>query len=239
VSERIAVVTAIIGPVDDLHDPVPQSVPCDWFCYTDQRRTSRVWQVLDGTTAWQKGPSVAELQLRENNLRSKWFKWQHHVLPELAGYQRVVYIDGSLIIKDPFFVEHFCAAAGSGASLLIHPKRDCAYAEAAFCWGIPKYVDCRFDDQVAAYRAEGFPEHWGLWCAGVQCRPLDERHNAVWDSIWSEVLRWGKQDQVSLARALWKTGLRPASWEPEGGLYWSRYLAKANHLPGYQELGLK
>ena len=46
---RTIVYTAIIGPYDDLHDPLIVSPDCDYVCFTDQPLTSDVWKIVHVT----------------------------------------------------------------------------------------------------------------------------------------------------------------------------------------------
>lgn len=91
-----------------------------------------------------------------------------------------------------------------------HPEdRDCLYAEAAHCRDWPKYRDQPLDDQVAAYRAEGVPEHLGLWALTSMARRHTEGMRALGDAWCAEIRRWTIQDQVSFPVVLWRSGVTP------------------------------
>lgn len=231
----VCLVTAVVGPVDEIRDPVAQSVPVDCICYTDQDRKRKRWQVLPAD-AWKAAPEAVRLAEMGPNLQAKWYKWQTHKLPEVQGYEWIVWVDGSIHINDADFVKDYIAAAQNGLTFWKHPKRDCAYAEAYYSMGVPKYKGDPLAQQVEDYRAAGFPEHYGLWAVGLHAKRRPET-DAVMDALWAEILARGRQDQVSVPYALWQQGIQPGTFDADGGLYWSKYFRKANHLPGYEELG--
>jgi hypothetical protein len=94
-----------------------------------------------------------------------------------------------------------------------HPEdRDDLYQEAAHCRDWPKYRDEPLDAQVAAYRAEGVPEHGGLWATGTIARRHTAAMASLGDAWLEEMRRWTIQDQVSLPAVLWRRGVRPAAF---------------------------
>jgi predicted O-methyltransferase YrrM len=99
-----------------------------------------------------------------------------------------------------------------------HPEsRDCAYQEAEETVRQHKAQRAVVDAQMARYREEGFPEHFGL----SACYVLVRRHtgevqefNKLW---WREYQNGAKRDQLSFDYLRWKTGLR-VNWIP-GNLF--------------------
>jgi len=56
----------------------------------------------------------------------------------------------------------------SGLAAHAHTARDCIYEEAVASVAYPeKYSTQPIMEQVDSYRAEGHPEHWGLWACGT------------------------------------------------------------------------
>jgi hypothetical protein len=73
---------------------------------------------------------------------------------------------------------------------------------------MPKYHNLPLHDQVATYRAEGYPEHHGLMACTVIARHFnDDRLECINEAWWQENLRWTYQDQLSLPVVLWRQGL--------------------------------
>ena len=95
-----------------------------------------------------------------------------------------------------------------------HPERTCAYQEAEHC--LTRELDDadRIRSQMARYRAEGFPEQFGLAAVTVLLRrhtPALERFNRLW---WEEIQLGSVRDQLSFPYVLWKLGL---TWTPLDG----------------------
>jgi hypothetical protein len=82
-------------------------------------------------------------------------------------------VDGRIIhVSDGAFIAQVRTLLQDHELVLTdHPEdRDCAYQEAEHCWDWPKYRDEPLREQVAQYRSEGMPEHFGLWAAGCIAR---------------------------------------------------------------------
>ncbi len=210
---QICVYTAIFGGYDHLLPPVSQSVDCEFICFTEARRPARdgAWRVI-------RTDQHARLHPR---MRAKYFKIQaHEVFPggRLAWryqpfgrrprYDAVIWVDGCLRIKDPDFAAAFAACIGPhGWSLFPHPDRACIYDEVRELPGMRKYEGTPFAQQVAAYKAEGFPEKAGLIAGGLIARdPRNPKVAQINDAWWRENLRWTYQDQLSLPVVLWRLG---------------------------------
>jgi len=91
-----------------------------------------------------------------------------------------------------------------------HPGRGCIYDEAKVCirWG--KGDPDTIRRQVDRYRAEGYPEHNGLYCGFLLVRRHNDtmqKFNQVW---WDEITSGSTRDQISLPYVCWKLGIEPA-----------------------------
>jgi hypothetical protein len=203
---RVCVFTAIYGGYDDLLQPVKQTVPCDFVCFTDAPWPRRVgaWRVVRSDI----------LPGAEPRRRAKYFKvLSHHVFKKgwlgwWRRYDAVIWVDGCLRIKDPGFAAAFAGHIGAhGLAMFVHPDRDCIYdelPEAAAqrkCWGLP------LAEQVAAYRAEGYPAHNGLMaCTLIARDPRSDAVARINEAWWAEIERWSVRDQLSLPVVLWRLG---------------------------------
>lgn len=118
----------------------------------------------------------------------------------LPEYEHTIWIDGAYEVTDPGFVDQALACINeSDMALWRHPDRDCIYDEADASLALPKYQGVGIERQVAHYRKNGHPAHWGLWSCGAIARrhsPLQERLSKAW---YAEVgFGWGSvQDQIS------------------------------------------
>lgn len=234
---RIAVITAIYGPVDPLRDHRAQELPpgwtCDWFCFTDQpfvQEKKSVWKLIYKPYH----ESVTHPKMNLNVYKAKFYRMQNHKVDILQKYDCYVWLDGHVGIGDPDFVGDIVKRAGEFMAMWPHPNRECLYKEAYYSLTAPKYKDEPIRDQIATYEAAGMPHDWGLWCAGMSARRVNPLTNRLWDEWWNEILQWSFQDQVALPYIFWKNNRRP--FEMPDDVRWSKYGRIKNHLPGFQEL---
>ena len=128
------------------------------------------------------------------------------------------------------FAAEFVRCVGpAGLSMFPHPDRACIYDEVLASRGMAKYAGLPLAEQVASYRAEGFPAQAGLIAAGLIARrsgqPALARIEAAW---WAENLRWTYQDQLSLPVVLWRLG---AGYDPVPLNLWNNpWFDRADHL---------
>jgi hypothetical protein len=140
----------------------------------------------------------------------------YKILPHkfLPGYDYTVWLDGSLIIKDPRIAELVSKALkDKEMALFKHRERNCIYKELEVC------IEQKRDDpevmraQIEKYRKEGYPENNGLGETGVLIRKKSNKvikHNEAW---WNEIESHSKRDQLSFNYVLWKQGLETAQIE--------------------------
>lgn len=201
VPQRAVVVTATYGGLDaQLHVPVPQDMPVEWVCFTDDPHLSvpAPWRV-------EVRPGRFGDDARMNAKVAK-------MCPEV-GCDDVVWTDASHQVTHRSFVREALACRNDGAAFFAHPRRDCIYAELAALRGPEgqgRYADRPLDEQEAAYRAEGFPEHAGLYSGGTIAWDLrDERVKRLGAAWLEETARWSHHDQVELPVVLRRLGITP------------------------------
>lgn len=109
---RIAFVSAIIGGYERTTKPVAnQTVPVDCIVYSDRAdlETHGIWRIID-TERYRLGINATDASPAYNNSlsnnthtfnRAKFFKLNLHRLPELAQYDIVVWLDGTVEVTSP------------------------------------------------------------------------------------------------------------------------------------------
>lgn len=87
-------------------------------------------------------------------------------------------------------------------------KKDCLYKEAVSC-AMSKYNGSpAIYEQMKKYKAEGFPEQYGLCATGIIIRKNNDKvkkFNRIW---WGEVRDFSPRDQLSHMYAVWKSGIK-------------------------------
>lgn len=197
---EIAVVTASTGGYDHIRSSyVNQGV--DYLYYTEVGgiAPSCEWRHL----------ILPDTRHLDSRRQSKLPKLNPHALPELQGYRYVIWIDGDMEIRSPFFVEQILSNMKNGFVIGRHfDGRDCAYGEATI--RPPKYAKEPLDQQVAYYRSMGFPERAGLYECGVNARDMKNPAVREVGLMWHQQnLLWSYQDQVSLPFVFWYLGFEP------------------------------
>ena len=216
---RVAVVTAIYDGYDSLKPAlVQEDADVDWVCVTDN---PDLW---DGYLGWRvvykPQPGVHPNRAAKH---PKLFPWDYTDAPTS------IWVDAAFRVISPRFAAVALGYADPVAQFQ-HPWRDCVYTEADASLGLPKYAGEPVKEQAWTYRAQGHPEHWGLWATGVIARRHTDavrRMSHVWRD---EIDRWSFQDQVSEAVALRNCDLRPTAfpgWHMDNG--WLRHEGSARH----------
>ena len=213
-SNEIAVVTAVTGSYDHVGTHKHYRHDVDYLFFTDGTSEPKdgIWQLRDI-------PEFTDDPWK----RAKLPKINPHAIEELRDYKYVIWIDGSMQIINAGFIDSILSYIDHGLVLSPHfDGRDCGYGEATI--RPPKYQNERLDDQCNFYRSEGFPEHYGLWEAGVEARKMHSPGLEDFEEMWmKQIMDWTIQDQVSLGYSLWKTGFTPdvldKSWRDYGWLH--------------------
>lgn len=192
----IYVYTSILNGWDNLRPPCVQPTPdVRYLCFTNVPNLPAVYP-------WEFRPLYDAGQACRTARVPKILP--HLMLPDDAEYS--IYHDGNLQLKTQpgqiivdLLTEHDWAAHR-------HPCRTCVYQEADVILTHSSMEGWRAQDpnrvprilsEVQRYRADGYPEHCGLWANGMIARrhtPAVAQLNERWWSLYS---RGGERDQLS------------------------------------------
>lgn len=115
-----------------------------------------------------------------------------------------VYVDGQFLIReDPGSWALDVLGDGDFAAFR-HPARDCVYLEGETCIEKGRGDPDAIAAQLERYRAEGLPDHAGLFGGGLLVRRNTEGMRALGDAWWNEVCAGSERDQISLGYLVWK-----------------------------------
>jgi hypothetical protein len=184
-----AIYTAIAGGKDKLFQ-VPSFSNVDFICYTDDKSNI--------IPPWQYKPISAISKEPVRN--AKQYKLQPHVF--LTDYDETIWMDANFKIKkNPFEVFD---KYDNLLMLFSHFERGCLYNEAQVCsdWKLdkPNIIAAK----VKRYKAEGFPENFGLTECGLMFRRKSPLNDKFFDLWWGEVQNGSKRDQLSFMYCVWK-----------------------------------
>jgi hypothetical protein len=211
----VAVYTAAFGGYDDLQ-PHPEIPGVDFIAFTDTPVESEHWDVR-----------VVEPNGEHPRTQAKRYKlFPDEYLPE---HEFTVWVDASHeILTELFAANAYTAVDETGIALYEHPWRNCIYDEAQVSVGMEKYAGLPIEAQVESYRAEGHPEHWGLYACGTIARrntPAVAELMAAWSE---EIDRWTYQDQLSFPVVCRRAGIRAARF-PLHQVYGNGWTAIRTH----------
>ena len=131
-------------------------------------------------------------------MQHKW--WKTHPAEAVRGVDVSLWIDGSMEICVPDYVQRCLAALGDDDWACVrHPARYCIYPEADYSATLTwRYDPAKILPQRDFYRSIGHPDNWGLIATGANVRRHTEAVIEVSELWWDECVNWSHQDQLSL-----------------------------------------
>jgi hypothetical protein len=217
---KIAVYTCVTGGYDHLSAPARVDPRLQYHCWTDHPEAV--------PAPWQVHPATFDgLDPKDCN---RFVKMHPHRLPELAGCDVTVYVDGSIdIVGDLHGYVTEWLRHDADMLLFDHPFRRCAYDEAKACAEFGHAPVWTLRRQMARYKAHGFPPQAGLFECGVLIRRHTPEVEATMASWWSEYRDYARRDQLAFTWAAWRHGLRVASLGRSDPRYEQRVFRLKNH----------
>ena len=189
------VYTIRFGQYDASHEP-PKSDGWDYIVFSDREIESDVWETRIVRTPL--GKEYNFMNARYVYINS------HRFVPEydfslMVGGQ--IHINGDL---NEFFEQYIDLDADF--NMMKHPCRTCIYQEGAIVEreGIDKTGNVAH--QMAKYRADGFPEDYGLNACGIIGRKNTEFTKCFEQEWFHQVMTGSYRDQLSFDYVRWKLG---------------------------------
>ena len=195
---KIAVYTCIVGAYDKVIEPVYAEPGIDYLIFTDQPVSEEsVWKKIDITTDGEYG-SISPMMMNRK------IKILQNDL--LMQYDYTIYVDGNIEIVAAVspWIERM---RDKGLGIHFHMTRDCIYDEVMAAKHLKRIKGNQMNNQIADYRQQGFPEHFGLFENSIMVR--DNRDNSMaclMKCWWDEMKSYPTRDQVSFPYAVWKNG---------------------------------
>lgn len=192
---KIAVVTAITGGFDKLHEPEHYDENADYFAFIDQNIKSNIWQIIP----------TEYTHLKQPRMSAKIYKILIH---KYFDYDYFLWIDGSLVLTDSIteLIDKYLNKADM--ALFKHRFRDCIYKEHISSirntqHAIGEPINVR-KKQIERYKSEGLPVNYGLYECTFILRKNNEKIQKFNNEWWAEVSIASSSDQVPFMYALWK-----------------------------------
>ena len=241
---KLAFVSANIGGYEKTaKEPVRQSIPADFIVYTDNPKllTHGVWKIYDaesysfGMTAQDRNSSFKNSlsNNRHSFNRAKFFKLNLHRLPELDGYDIIVWVDGTIQIDNPqaaSIISNLVHEEGRNFIVFEHERNGSIIMEAAASH-FHRYTDTHWnnqnqpyqdiDEQVTFYLQSGYDRNFfgvgsstsqfgGMWVTNFVAYDMSNPQTFKFlDEWWLQNLIFTTQDQISFPYSLWKHRILP------------------------------
>lgn len=192
----LVLATSIFGNYDTLHTPgVVANVP--HICLTDRPQAA--------VPPWKSvivSPGQDDRRLNAYHCKI--------LVHRYLDAKIIIWVDANLSIKmDPLdWVGRYLAR--HDIAVPKHPYRDCVYQEAEACIMFKRFTPSKqaILDQVAHYRAEGYPEHNGMIEGPVFLRRMTSQVKEFCERWWEEAMRFSSRMQLSFNYLMWKLNMQ-------------------------------
>lgn len=198
---KIALLQANIGDFDDVK-PIPeQSVPYDYFLYTENNLPF-------------------PLPHLNNRLKGKYVKINSH---RFLNHHLFIWIDGRVSIKDGFIEEMIEKARGCDVVINLHPERGNPIEEidwigiqmkAGASYLRERYAREPFKEEKRFYKRRKMPDV-PLYACNCFARWNNDRVNAAFNDWWMMCLEFSNFDQSQFSYVAWKHKLKINSFTPK------------------------
>ena len=192
---KVAIVTAIAGGYDELHDPLYYDEDVDYFAYVDKDLKSNIWQIMP----------IEHSHFAQPRMTAKLYKILIH---RFCDYDYTLWIDGSLVIKASIgeLIDKYLDK--SDMALFKHRMRGCVYEENIASFRNTHHgkgePDSIRKDQIKKYRDEGMPEKYGLYECTFILRKNNEKVRKFNNEWMAEIIAFSSSDQVPFMYTKWK-----------------------------------
>jgi|GEM_PF-1225771 len=203
---KIAVYTAIFDRYDDLKPLMPQSIPADFYHFTDNPRIiDNQWKICEAPVPGKN------LNAR---LMNRWYKLFPDKIEVLNDYDITIYLDGNCSLRNAGFIDACVASLANGDMLLFrHPRRSCIYEEFAACRQFRKF-DASGSDivQEREYR-KFYTSNNGLYWCGCLVRRKSDTLRRISEHWWEHLMKYTWRDQVSFPVVCHLDGFSPLTFK--------------------------
>ncbi|MDD2457657.1 MAG: DUF616 domain-containing protein [Eubacteriales bacterium] len=195
-NQRIAIYTAIFGPVDIVHEPLTIADNCDYFIFTDQ--------TVSPDSTWKQLPldQIPPNIRQDNVLANRYVK----MFPDLffPEYDVTIYLDGKFQIRTDL-TEFIHDLPKHGLRMFSHPLRNCVYDEIKTCIQQGKGSREALQSQAKHLKTAGMPVKYGMLEGSIIIRQVgNSLCQTLMSDWWQEFLLHSRRDQVALPFILWQ-----------------------------------
>jgi hypothetical protein len=217
---KIAIITSIYGNYDNIKDqPILEADKVDWYCFTDNKNMkSNQWNII--TEPYHLKTQKYDCKNWYDNIKddktynmmcAKYYKIKYHEIDILQKYDYIIWIDGSILLREKFIVNVINNIINNNYELINfkHSKRTNIKDELQESLNSKKYTNQNITQQYDNYIKSGFTDNIGLFENTIIIRKPNNRTNKIFDLWWIENLKQSFQDQISYPYVLWGLNEKP------------------------------
>jgi len=208
--------TCLVGDIDVLEDPIVVTSGCDYLCFSDKPRNTKIWKIE---------PLLKSFN--DPRLSARY----HKTIGASYLKDDSLWIDAKLVFnKEIDFIEK-----EKSLCLLKHPIRNCIYQEGKAVINIGKARSTIVNKLLNQYREHGFPENNGLYETCLVFRKHSVENDLLNENWWRQI-QLCIRDQLSLPYLLWQDGISPTILDVNP--YQNNYFKVKHHPIGKKIIGL-
>lgn len=200
---KVALLTANVGGIDNV-PPVPeQSVPYDYFCYTEKNLPFPLHNL-------------------DSRLKGKYCKINTH---RFLKHDIFIWIDGRIEITSPDFVKTMVEwLQNKDVVISRHQYRHNVYEEIHWIqemmrngnkYLLERYAHEPFNEELKFYSGQGMPVDYPLFACGVFARWNNPKVNWVFRDWWLMCLEYSNFDQSQFSYIAWGNQLNIKQLSPD------------------------
>jgi len=240
---NICIITAIYGNYEKSCKPVcPQSINYDKICFSNTRiEETNGWEIdtepyhLINNSKLDTGDYVNSINNNKHTFNiAKYYKQNFHNIPKLKKYDIVIWMDGTIEIKNPYFLEYFSLILRENKIVTFeHEKRRGELKREVNASNNPRYTSTNWNGQdqpyqdifaqFENYKKDGYSDaywkkysesnNYGLWITCVVGFNMNEKETIDFLDYWYlQTLKFTTQDQIGFPYALQKLKIHPYSF---------------------------
>lgn len=194
---KIAIFSVLFGEYDTWHDPTHIEEGANYYLFTDQLITSKVYKVINDYDLIDTDKILRAREIKIHN----GYKFFCDI-----GYDLIIYHDSSL--QQIRSLKPLYSKMQTDMMFMKHPNRKCIYEEFHACYEEPRDNREVMLKQVQGYADNGYPENNGLCATGVIMRRNNKKVLKFCRAWLDEVENGSIRDQLSCNYVLWKQKIK-------------------------------
>jgi len=237
---KICIITAIYGNYEKSCKPLcPQSIEYDKICFSDSHiKNNNGWEIdtepyhLLNKSKIDTGNYLNSLNNNKHTFNiAKYYKQNFYNIPKLKKYDIVIWMDGTIEIVNPYFMEYFSLILRDNKiATFEHEYREAKLEQEVIASNFYRYTSTKWNGQdqpyqdifaqFENYKKDGYSDdywkkyskrkNYGVWITCVVGFDMNKKETIDFLDYWYlQTLKFTTQDQIGFPYALQKQEINP------------------------------